>query len=488
MKVAMVASEVAPFCKTGGLGDVLGALPKALAMRGMDVSVFCPLYSQVRENADEYQLELRTLDVALDVPMGGELRRAGLRQGALPESGVEVWFVENDEYYGRAGLYVDPSSGRDYEDNGARFTFFCRAVLEACRALEFDPDIFHCHDWQSGLVPFYLRHVYPLDARTVFTIHNVAYQGVFSADVMRVAGLPWELFSPDYLEYYGSVSFLKGGLVGADVLTTVSKQYAREIQTTDFGMGMEGVLQQRSEVLHGIVNGVDYNVWNPETDKFLPARYDCDDLAGKRRCKGALQCEFSLQEKADVPLIGMIGRIVHQKGFDLMMDAFPQLTDLEFQLVVLGSGEKRYEELLDRMASRYESRVGVYLGFSERLAHLVEAGCDMFLMPSRFEPCGLNQLYSMRYGTVPLVSRTGGLVDTVRPFSEGADDATGFMFEPDSVAALRDGLREAIVLCCEQRSTWDEMILRCMQEDWSWERSAREYEEVYRKAISMERG
>ena len=494
MQIALIASEVAPFSKTGGLGDVVGALPKALADLGHDLIVFSPCYRLVRENSARLGLSLEQwAGGPVSVPVGDSELPAGIVGSNLPGSHVRVCFLENDRYYDRDGLYSDPKGGADFQDNSERFVFLSRGALVACAALGLQPDVFHCHDWQTGLVPVYLNALYrgqfPRSA-SAFTVHNVAYQGIFWHWDMRLTGLDWELFNWRMLEYYGDLCFLKAGLVGADVLTTVSKKYAEEIQTDESGAGMQGVLRERSTDLFGIVNGVDYTEWNPETDPWIASNFSAEDPSGKEQCKESLQAEFNLAQEPSVPLIGLIGRLSDQKGFDLFVQAVVELAGRDVQFVVLGVGEPRYHGLLSDLAAQFPKKVGLRLDFSEETAHHVEAGSDMFLMPSRYEPCGLNQLYSLKYGTVPIVRATGGLADTVVDYSEednAPGKATGFVFQEYSSAALLAAVNRALRLY-EDREKWRQLMLTGMEQDWSWTRSAAEYVEVYEKAAQKVAG
>ncbi|MFP4026584.1 MAG: glycogen synthase GlgA [Candidatus Brocadiia bacterium] len=490
MKIVIVASEVVPYSKTGGLGDVIGSLPVALDALGEDVAVISPLYRQVRQNAEKYGLQLEEKsDSTARVPVGDLSQPAGVVLGRLPDSGVTVYFLENDQYYDRDGLYVNPRDGNDYQDNSERFVFLSRGALEIIEELELEPDVIHTHDWQTGLLPIYVEHLYQNlvpNTATVFTIHNLAYQGLFWHWDMKLTGLPWELFNWQMLEYYGNLSFLKAGLVGADVITTVSRHYANEIQTEEFGMGMEGVLRDRSENLFGIVNGINTSVWDPETDDMIPANYTADDLTGKSRCKETLQVEYDLPQDSDIPLIGMIGRLVEQKGIDILLEGIPDLMDQELQLVILGTGKEKYHRELTEFVGKYPQQLGIRLDFDEELAHHSEAGSDMFLMPSEFEPCGLNQLYSMIYGTIPIVSATGGLVDTVTDYNEQTvrqESATGFMFKPKDSQSMVSAVSRACDVYKNKPESWQNLMERCMAQDWSWERSAREYVDVYKKAL-----
>ncbi|MCD6415603.1 MAG: glycogen synthase GlgA [Planctomycetes bacterium] len=494
MQIMMVASEVAPFSKEGGLADVLGALPAALAKLGEEVTVVSPLYRGVRDEAERIGLPLQPLrDVRLQAPIGDRSVEGNVWKTFLPDTRVAVYFIENDRYYDRDGYYTNAKDHSDYLDNSERFIFLSRGALELCRLLELKPDVLHSHDWHTGLVPIYVKHVYRAElpnTATVFTVHNLAYQGIFWHWDMKLAGLPWRLFTWKMLEYYGNLSFLKAGLVGADVLTTVSKTYAKEIQTEEFGLGMDGVLRDRSDDLYGIVNGIDTDEWNPRTDPAIEANYSAEDLSGKAACKEALQASFGLPVDSSRLLIGIVCRLVEQKGLDLLAEALPALLEEGIQLVVLGVGDPKYHEMLQRAHQRHPDKVSVRLDFSSEAAHRIEAGSDVFLMPSKFEPCGLNQLYSMRYGTVPIVRRTGGLAETVVDYDENAADAaeaTGFAFEPYEPTALLMAVRRALDLW-SRKEKWRALMLNGMKQDWSWGRVARQYASVYREAIRKAAG
>ncbi|NLW51528.1 MAG: glycogen synthase GlgA [Candidatus Brocadiaceae bacterium] len=488
MRIAMVGSEVAPFSKEGGLADVLGSLPAALAGLGEDVCVISPLYRGVRERAEALGLPLRPVEKGdFVVPIGAANVPGSAWQSVLPGTDVPVYFLQNDRYYDREGYYTRREDNTDFLDNSERFIFLARGALEFAHVRGLKPDVLHSHDWPTGLVPIYVKHIYrdrfPRTG-TVFTIHNIAYQGIFWHWDMNLAGLPWELFNWRMLEYYGNLSFLKAGLVGADVLTTVSRRYAEEIRTEEHGCGMHGVLQERAEDLHGIVNGIDRSEWSPATDQLIPANYTAEDLSGKAECKRALQERFGLRQEPDVPLIGMVCRLVDQKGLDLLQEALPVLLQEDVQFVVLGLGDPGYHAFLTRTQGAQERSFGVVLAHDNATAHLVEAGSDMFLMPSRFEPCGLNQLYSLQYGTVPVVRATGGLADTVVDYTEEglrAGTATGFRFGPYEASALIGAVRRALAVY-RQRDAWRRLMRNGVAADWSWSRSAREYVEVYRKA------
>ncbi len=472
-KVLMVASEAAPFAKTGGLADVLGSLPAALRSLGDEVAVLIPRYRAVKLEGAR-----RVYDV-LPVWLGSRRFEAQL---LLQEGDVPVYFVECPELFDRDGLYGTPEG--DFPDNAVRFAAFSRAALSVMRFV-FRPQVVHCHDWQAAMVPVFMRTFFFRDPtftaiRCLFTIHNLGYQGLFPEEALTDAGLDADLFRPDRLEFFGRVNFLKGGLVYSDFLSTVSKGYAREIQTPEYGFGLDGALRERSHALCGILNGVDYSQWSPESDPFIAARYSAGDLAGKRLCKQDLLREFGLPaEHVERPLIGIVSRFTEQKGFDLIADVSEQLADEDIYVAALGSGDAAYEDLFRRLAAAHPDTIAVRFGYDNALAHKIEAGSDMFLMPSKYEPCGLNQIYSLRYGTVPIVRATGGLDDTI-------DESTGFKFSdysgPALLAAVRDALR-----AFRDREGWTAMMLRGMARDYSWRKSAAEYSALY-KRLSAEPG
>jgi starch synthase len=485
MDVVVAASEVAPFAKTGGLADVGGALPKFVAELGHDVAVILPLHRQAREAGEEIQDTGRTVAV----PIMDRSVRGRIFESRLPGSDVPAYLIGNDDYFDRDSLYVDPATNEDYKDNCERYVFFSRAVLEAAEALDRRPDVIHCNDWQTGLIPVYLRTLYARGravsgAASLFTVHNLAYQGVFWHWDMKLTGLDWGLFNWKQLEYYGNLNCLKAGLVFADVLNTVSKRYAEEIQTEEFGCGLDGVLRERSGDLYGVVNGVDYGVWNPETDPLIPAHYSAEDLSGKGTCKRALLESVGLPERGEAPLVGIISRLSPQKGFDILELALEDILALGIQMVVLGTGEPKYHEMFEAAAGTHPKALAACLTFSNEMAHRIEAGSDLFLMPSRYEPCGLNQLYSLRYGTVPVVRAAGGLADTVIDCTEEtlADGtATGFVFEHYDPAALLEAVERAMETL-GRRDDWARLVRTGMAQDWSWARGAREYERLYELA------
>lgn len=482
MRVLFASSEVAPFSKTGGLADVSSALPKALARAGVDVRVVTPLNRAVKAGGWALR-EAGRVEVVVGM-LRGEAR---LWEAEDPSGAPRVWFVEHAPYFDRPGLYGE--GGQDYPDNLERFAFFCRAVLAWLDRTDWKPHVVHCNDWQTALVPVYLRTCGRADwdgIATVLTVHNLAYQGLFPADRFSVLGLPDHLFDPEYLEFWGQVNLLKGGLVFADILNTVSETYSKEIQTPELGCGLDALLGQRAADLYGILNGVDYSVWDPRNDPYLPARYGPEDLSGKTVCKAALQPEVGLREEPRVVLFGMVSRLVEQKGVDLVVACADRFPDSGAQLVLLGTGEPRYEAQLREAERRHPGWVAVRIGFDERLAHWIEAGCDAFLMPSRYEPSGLNQLYSLRYGTVPVVRRTGGLADSVvdaTPEALERGTANGFVFEEYSVEAFWGAVSRALA-AYRDPAVWGRLVRAGMAADFSWECAATRYLDLYRLARS----
>jgi starch synthase len=476
MHIAFVASESVPFSKTGGLADVVGALPRALAAAGHEISVYIPHYRHTRIS------EERTVVQSITIPFDDRYRFCSILTGA-GYPGVRFFFVDYPPFFDREGLYGTASG--DFPDNAERFALFSRAVLEASKILGV-PDVFHCHDWQAALVPVLLRTQYSedpafRDSGVVFTIHNMGYQGLFPPEILPLLTLPWDLFTIAKMEYFGNVNFLKGALAYSDMITTVSRKYSQEIQTTEFGFGLEGVLKDRAQDLIGILNGVDYEEWNPQTDKFIAAHYSSEDLSGKRECKQDLLASFGLaQANLNVPVIGIVSRFAAQKGFDLIGQIIDRLALEEVLITVLGSGDKLYEEMFLRLARRMPEKVGVRVAYDNALAHKVEAGADMFLMPSRYEPSGLSQLYSLKYGTVPVVRATGGLDDTIDPWEQRTKKGTGFKFQEYSGEALLRVLHQALQLYRDQES-WQRLMRNGMSKDFSWRVSAREYMRVYER-------
>ncbi len=482
LRVLVVVSEMAPFAKTGGLADVAGALPEALARLGCRVRVCLPCYPGVRDRAED----LRAVARGLRIPTGAATLEADVLE-TRTAGGVPVNLVEREDMFNRPNLYRGAKG--DYYDNLERFSFFSRAALYAAGALDFVPNVVHCHDWQTGLVPPVLASFFP-DAVSVFTIHNLGYQGLFPAERLRATGLDTtRFFHPEGIEFWGNLSLLKAGIVYADAVTTVSPTYAREIQTPEQGMGMEGVLLRRSEDLFGILNGMDESRWNPETDPHLPARYSAEDMAGKAECKRALIRETELEQALELrPLIGMVSRLDHQKGIDLLVEALEPLAALGTGLVVLGTGDRALEDRLRAAARSHRGRVAVRIGFDEALAHRITAGADVFLVPSRYEPCGLTQLHAMRYGTVPVVRSTGGLKDTVEAYDPESGRGTGFEFrEADPQALLRAA--EQAVLLFHRSERWSALQRAAMVPRFSWDVSAGQYLTLYQDRLRRrERG
>ncbi|MDR2195286.1 MAG: glycogen synthase GlgA, partial [Gallionellaceae bacterium] len=461
MRILFATSEIAPLVKTGGLADVSAALPAALRRIGADVRVLLPAYPQALRLLKNLR-EVTTFSLPNFPP-------TRLLETVLPD-GVPLWLVDCPDLYQRDGGPYQDAEGRDWSDNAQRFGLLSKvaAVLGCAESpLDWQPDVVHCNDWQTGLTPAYLRFA-ERPAPCVMTIHNLAFQGVFPAFMTERLGLPWESFHMDGAEYYGNLSFLKAGLYYADRITTVSPTYAEEIQTKMLGFGMEGLLTHRREALSGIVNGIDYEEWNSATDPALPVGYDRDNLAGKRACKLELQRRMGLREEADVPLFGLVSRFTYQKGVDLVLDIAPRLLELPAQLVLLGSGDAAMQQAAQALAERHPGRVGVRVGFDEPLSRLIEAGADVFLMPSRFEPCGLNQMYSQHYGTPPIVRATGGLKDTVTDCNEKTlkqGSATGFVFDVADADSLMEAVQRAVAAYRDEK-TWRALQRNGMAQDF----------------------
>jgi starch synthase len=480
MKITMISSEAVPFAKTGGLADVVGTLSTALAQAGHELTVIMPAYRALLQGG--FTLEETAMEVA--APLATRQEQAAVLQTQLG-SNISVYCVRADRYFDREYLYGTPEA--DYPDNAERFVFFSRAALGILKIQP--PDIIHCHDWQSALAivcfkaqPERYRELH--GSKTVFTIHNLGFQGIFPASNWALLDLDWNLFTPRFLEFYGNINFLKGALVFADKITTVSPSYAREIAETEQGFGLEGVLRERQRDLVGILNGVDYTLWNPQTDSFIVKQYGPNNLTGKQSCKRALQRSLGLPQRAELPLIGMISRLTSQKGLDLIEKALDRLIEFDLQMAFLANGEPRYEEFLTAAAGRYPQRIAVRIGFDNVLAHQIEAGADFFLMPSRYEPCGLNQMFSLKYGTIPIVRSIGGLKDTVEDYRAGSTSGTGFVFEAYDPQALLETIDRALAVFRDKRA-WTALRRRAMTKDFSWDRSAQLYEEVYRNLAGL---
>jgi len=472
MRILFVASEALPYAKTGGLADVIEALPRALVKLGHEVAVFLPRYRGVKTSS--------AVLPSMTIPQGTRLRFPAVASGGI-HRGVRYFFLDDPFYFDRDGIYGDRN--HEFPDNAERFTEFSRAAIELAKQVWL-PDLMHCHDWQTGMVPVLLRTSYgddPVvkDVPVVFTIHNMGYHGVFPKVAMEWAGIPPAVFHPNGIEFFGNLNFLKGGLIYADYLTTVSRKYAQEIQTPEFGFGLEGVVRTRGNRLVGILNGVDYSSWSPDRDSQIPMKYSAKNLLGKKECKAALLDEFKLsKDNPHRPVIGIVSRFADQKGFDLIAQIARELVHEDILLAVLGTGDRRYEEMFRALASDFPGRVGAVIAYDNRLAHLVEAGSDIFLMPSRYEPCGLNQIYSLRYGTVPVVRATGGLDDTIEQFDLESGTGTGFKFLEYSGGALLHTIRQALHHYSDE-GVWKRIQLNGMAKDFSWNTSAAEYAKLY---------
>lgn len=476
MRIVFVASECVPYSKTGGLADVAGALPQALAQLGHQLDVLIPRYRMTNPGP--------VLPHASDItlPLNGGFKFASIEQGGSSK-GVQHYLVECPEFFDREGLY-QTKDGLDYADNALRFAAFSLASIEFMKRQPDPPDVIHCHDWQASLTPIYLKTLYAADpffqkTSTVLTIHNLGYQGLFPPEVIPQISLDWNLFSVEGLEFFGRVNLLKGGILFSDSITTVSRKYASEIQTSDFGYGLEGVLRSRAGKLHGILNGADYDAWNPAIDKLIPAQYTPERMDGKQVCKKELLKKMgAIEPVLTRPVIGIVSRFATQKGFDLIASIAGELMKMDLYIVALGAGEPEYEELFRSLGANYPDKFLVKVAYDNALAHQIEAGADMFLMPSRYEPCGLNQMYSLKYGTVPVVRATGGLDDTIQEF-DGVG-GTGFKFSEYSAEALLVAICKA-VQTYQQRPTWTRLMQNGMKKDFSWAASARSYAEIYQE-------
>jgi starch synthase len=479
MKILIATPEAVPYAKTGGLADVAGTLLKEY--RGMNKEAYCilPLYKSIKKR----DTTLRNTGLKIKVPVGKREIEGGLFQNRS-----SAYFIDCGEFFDREELYGTPQG--DYHDNASRFIFFSRGVLETCRTLNFKPDVIHCNDWQTGLIPLYLKTIYFdtffKDTASLLTIHNLGYQGLFSASEMHLTGLGWELFTPEGIEFYGDISFLKAGLISADVLTTVSNTYAKEILQKEFGFGLEGVLQKRAKDLYGVINGIDYNEWNPSRDEFIPKKFSTDDLQGRAECKRRLVKEASL-DKVDRPLIGMVGRLSAQKGLGLVLQSLEELVALGVNLVLLGKGDELFHIGFSEAAQKYKRRVSVTIGFEETLAHRIYAGSDFFLIPSQYEPCGLGQLISMRYGSIPIGRKTGGIADTVQDYNPLVSKGTGFLFYDFTPSAMQDVIKRALCLYTD-KDKMQKVIRDAMKMDFSWKRSAERYIELYNNAVKKRKG
>jgi starch synthase len=479
MNVLLASSEVFPFAKTGGLADVAGALPKALKKLGVDVRVIMPKYKGIEEKGFPIRYTGKRISCVISE------RQVDAEIVESQYDGVTVYLIDKDEYYYRDNLYSTQDG--DFIDNAERFIFFSKAIIETIKVTGFLPDCIHCNDWQTALVPVFLKVSHrqdPLLSRiaSLLTIHNLGYQGLFWHLDWHLLNMGWEYFTPNFLEFYGKINCLKGGIVFSDILNTVSNKYSREIQTTEFGSGLEGILRTRKDDLYGIVNGIDYDEWNPKTDKHIPVQFDGNAIEGKKACKTALQKAFNLPTDEGKLLVSSISRLADQKGFDLVSEGFDRLLSLGVQYVLLGTGERKYHELFTRLNEKHPDSFSIKIAYDNALAHLIEAGSDVFLMPSRYEPCGLNQLYSLKYGTVPVVRAVGGLEDTIHDEPADPQSQTGFKFRDYTVDAMIMALERALDLY-RNPAEWGTLMRRCMEKDFSWEKSAGEYVALYEKAV-----
>lgn len=490
MNILIASSEVVPFSKTGGLADVAGALPIALAELGNDVRVVTPKYLMV----DESKYKLTTEMSELIVRMNGISMYGIIKKSCFPDTDIPVYFVQNEHFFNRKSLYTD--EGKDYPDNILRFAFYSLASLWMLKGINWKPDVIMCNDWQTALIPTYLKYHFEIkndpffkDIAILYTIHNLAYQGSFNKLFIQRINLPWDVFTVDGLEYYDHINLMKAGIVYSDHISTVSKQYAKEIQTTEYGCGLEGILTARKDFLTGILNGIDYSVWNPETDNLIPAQFSPANMDGKKVCKKELQKKNNLPERENIPLIGIISRLADQKGFDLIAACIDNLMKEDIQIVLLGTGEPKYHVMFDEIGKKYPTKIGINLTFDNKLAHLIEAGSDMFLMPSNYEPCGLNQLYSLKYGTVPIVRKTGGLADSIEPVQiiGNAVKGTGFVFEEYLSSELFKTIKLALKTY-KDKAVWKKIVANGMAKDFSWGASAKIYQELFTSMITLKKG
>lgn len=459
MKIAMCSSEVVPFAKTGGLADVVGALPLALENQDQEVVIILPYYKEVEKSKVKIN------------------KGSGDFYQAVIGKNIKVYFIVQDKFYNRDNLYGDKHG--DYPDNIERFAFYCHSTLKLLKKIDFAPDIIHCHDWQSALIPVYLKELYKTDSfykntKTVLTIHNLGYQGLFEAQEYSKLGLDSKFFNSESLEFFGRINLLKAGITFSDIVTTVSPTYSKEIQTEVLGFGLEGVLEKRRDSLYGILNGLDYTIWNPETDKFIAQKYSLDNLTGKTKNKEDLQKLCGLPVNPELPLVGIVSRLATQKGFKLLTESIEAVCKLDLQLVILGTGEARYHHLLEEAAKKHKKTFSLHIKFDDELAHKIYSGSDMFLMPSEYEPCGLGQLIALKYGSVPLVYKTGGLADTVNA-------QNGFLFEAYNKEALLNTVKTAVKTYSD-KVKWNKMIANAMKCSFSWENSAIQYIQIYEKA------
>lgn len=482
-KIWYVASEVSPFAKTGGLGDVTGAFPKELKNKNHEVRVIMPKYKTINERKYILREVIRLKDIP--VTINGITKTINVKSAFLPDSKVQIYFIEIPEFFGRNGIYTDQATGKDFEDNAQRFAYFCKGALETLKILSWRPDIIHCNDWQSALVPIYLKTLYQDDEflggiKSVYTIHNLAYQGIFDKSLAPALDLDENLISDDQtVGHNGQINLMKGAIKNADWVTTVSKTYAAEISSDEkFGYGLQNFLKEKKNKFTGIVNGVDYNVWSPETDKFIPFKFSSEKMEGKEQNKQAVLTRVNIPYDPKVPVLGMISRVVEQKGYKILLEAMDELMALDVQVIILGTGDKELEKELKKYQTKYSGKISINAAFDETLAHMVEAGSDMFLMPSAFEPCGMNQMYSLKYGTLPIVYKTGGLADTISEINIEDKTGNGIMFDKFTGKELLRAIKRALKYY-KKTEVWQELRLRLMEQDFSWEKPAQEFLEIY---------
>jgi len=481
MKLLFLTSEIVPYSKTGGLADVSGALPEAISDLGHEVVVITPLYKNIDRERHGLQIEIPSLGVS----MGWFMHSCAVWTAPVKEN-LSIYFIEHERFFGRDGLYDDGL--HPYLDNLERFTFFSRAALEVSKVLPFKPDIIHVNDWQTAIVPILLKeaegkHPVLSKAATVLTIHNLGYQGDFKSSDFPLTGLDWASFYRGGFEYYGRTNLLKAGIYNADRITTVSPSYANEIKTHEGGFGLDGVLRDRAHALKGILNGVDYSEWSPENDPYIASKYTVHDMKGKADCKLALQERLGLEKNPDIPFLGVISRLVYQKGMDILSQIVFKLLEEHLQIVVLGSGDSYLEHVFGTVPKYYPKKFSSYVSFNNELAHQIEAGCDFFLMPSRYEPCGLNQMYSLKYGTLPIVRNTGGLADTVENLNTASGTGTGFKFNDLTPDALYNTIKWALGIWWDRPDLIHKMRLNAMKQDYSWSKNAREYMNLYKEIM-----
>ncbi len=482
-KIWYVASEVSPFAKTGGLGDVTGAFPKELKNKNHEVRVIMPKYKTINERKYILREVIRLKDIP--VTINGVTKTINVKSAFLPDSKVQIYFIEIPEFFGRNGIYTDQATGKDFEDNAQRFAYFCKGALETLKILSWRPDIIHCNDWQSALVPIYLKTLYKEDEflggiKSVYTIHNLAYQGIFDKSLAPELDLDENLISDDHtVGHNGQINLMKGAIKNADWVTTVSKTYAAEITSDEkYGYGLQNFLKEKKNKFTGIVNGVDYNVWSPDTDKFIPFKFNSEKMEGKEQNKQAVLTRVNIPYDPKVPVLGMISRVVEQKGYKILLEAMDELMALDVQVIILGTGDKELEKELKKYQTKYSGKISINAAFDETLAHMVEAGSDMFLMPSAFEPCGMNQMYSLKYGTLPIVYKTGGLADTITEINIEEKTGNGIMFEKFTGKELLRAIKRALKYY-KKTDVWQEMRLRLMEQDFSWVKPAEEFLEIY---------